>query len=304
MFSFLFGSERREPLPIYPVLAPQSSVREVIPEIPPGMVPGVARSGGGGAGPVSFGLRPGHNIARQFIPPFVSVAPIGPVPLVTQRKYDALDELEKADIVPGRPASTRKALLALRDELIHNNVRRTVRKYDIPLFVTAGYRAQDAYPQMGSSRKDHMLFIPTEDLEEFDPLYPPILTHAVSIIDKGDHIEYYDPHGKPYDARHPSVNFHVANFAGTKPIKCNTEAIQGNIGACEAYTTLKQLHPEMSIKVFNHFIKTGAERVGLSKDKFVIDKVDQYAKEVRQFAKYPPSSFKNGGIVYGRKYNH
>ena len=285
---------------VRPILSPYSRVRDVVPVLPAGMLPAKpdAQSGGGGAGPriTLIQTKPGRNIPRQFIPPFVISNPVGHPDAEKQLDYNKLAKLEGKKR-EGLGNMDRLDLLGYRYDLIHSNVDNLIKKYDISLFSTTGYRGRSKYPEYRGSNKDHILFIPTQALEDFDPEISPRLTHAVSIIDKGDHIEYYDPHGKPYDARHPSVNFHVSNFANAKPIRCNEEVMQGNIGACEAYSTLKHIHPEMSNEMFNHYIKQGADRLGVTNDNFVMYKVDQYARTQREFAHYPPASFKKGGLV-------
>ena len=160
-------------------------------------------------------------------------------------------------------------------------------------------------PEIGMSRlhipqgdeSTHILGVPNKE----DSTVP---DHNVAIIEHPDRIEFYDPAGKGIGEYPMSVQRYMSDMARRlrKPIEQNLDKVQCDLPSCQAYSLLRTIHPEMNISQFNKAVRDGAREAGMHTDEFVIFKMHQLAIDERKSQSIP--HFKNGGIVYGRKYNH
>ena len=131
--------------------------------------------------------------------------------------------------------------------------------------------------------------------------------HVIAMLTHPDTVEFYDPLGLNVFDYPSEVQAHVFQMAANqgKGIVYVNDAIQTQLPVCQAYTTLRMLHPEMNGLQFNNAMREGATASGMTPDNFAIYKLHQFAKASLKDETHAIPHFKHGGLIKaGRKYHH
>ena len=197
----------------------------------------------------------------------------------------------------GAPVGARR----LQYDLVNDVVPSVRAKYGILHREVESIRKPDRLDFITNEHDTHYLLgVPNRhDSREVD--------HVIAMLTHPDTVEFYDPLGLSIFDYPVDVQTHVFQMASNqgKSIVYVNDAIQGQLPVCQAYATLRMLHPEMNGLQFNNAMREGATASGMSPDNFAVYKLHQFAKSSLKDETHAIPHFKHGGLIKpGRKYHH
>jgi hypothetical protein len=131
--------------------------------------------------------------------------------------------------------------------------------------------------------------------------------HTIALIPKDGKLYYYDPTGNPMaHAFGPGdlERSQIKRFANGRPIIENRIGFQREFGSCFSMSTHAALDPVCHEERARKY-RAAQDLTGLTAEEISMIAIQQAADAKYLERGYVPApSYKKGGIVYGRKYNH